>query len=32
MVLASLAATARLRTRDPAATFLQALTDPPHAF
>jgi transposase len=32
MVLASLAATARLRTLDPAATFLQVLTDPSHAF
>jgi transposase len=32
MILASLAATARLRTLDPAATFLQVLTDPSHAF
>jgi transposase len=32
MVLASLAATARLRTLDPAATFLQVLTDPSHPF
>jgi transposase len=32
MVLASLAATARLRMLDPAATFLQVLTDPSHTF
>jgi hypothetical protein len=32
MVLASLAATAHLRTLDPAATFLQVLTDPSHTF
>jgi transposase len=32
MVLASLAATARLRTLDPADTFLQLLTDPSHPF